>query len=286
MGGTACVRGYQVPEYFVGEWSECSTNCGAGTQSRVVECRSNTNAVLADSDCAVATPARTAACNPGACLPVGNVTALVSGGADVRGVVAGQCVSGIRVVSSVARWVLFLVVMATSRLSFTLVCCLIPGDTIFVIPWQCRRVGNAMRCAVRSGVACACASCGVLCHSFARGGNGAISSLPLCVLCAPGAARTACPWRRRPSRQVFRLRCTASASPPPLLRCGQCSAQLQRWGSWSRPRTLLLLARHLTRWVALQAVHDAVVIPANLVVPPASHRRHSDTATQCRVHTA
>lgn len=56
--------------WVTGTWSACSaTACGTnGTQTRTVECRDNTNAVVADANCTGARPATSQACSAAACV--------------------------------------------------------------------------------------------------------------------------------------------------------------------------------------------------------------------------
>lgn len=54
-------------DWFIGEYGECSAECGGGEQVRVVECRDCEGNVLPDGDCAGEKPTTSAACNESAC---------------------------------------------------------------------------------------------------------------------------------------------------------------------------------------------------------------------------
>jgi hypothetical protein len=50
-------------KYHMGEWSECSENCGGGTQNRTVECKSSVGQVVDDTFCTDDKPLSNQACN-------------------------------------------------------------------------------------------------------------------------------------------------------------------------------------------------------------------------------
>ena len=59
----ACVTYSWVPA----AWSSCSATCGPGAETRTVQCRNNSNVVVADVNCTTAKPATVQSCNLGAC---------------------------------------------------------------------------------------------------------------------------------------------------------------------------------------------------------------------------